>query len=103
VLRQMHALPMQHWSVAELASVAGMSRSAFAARFSRLVGTSPLDYLLRWRMRCAAHALLRTPASVGSIAFAHGYESEAAFSNAFKRVMGSSPRDFRGHSKGERA
>ena len=102
VLRQMHALPMKHWLVAELAAVAGMSRSAFAARFSKLVGTSPLDYLLRWRMRLAGRALLRTPASVGSIAFAHGYESEAAFSNAFKRVVGSSPRDFRGHNRGDR-
>ena len=95
VLAQIHAAPMKRWSVEELASIAGMSRSAFAARFSKLVGTSPFHYQLRWRMRLATLALQRTSVSVGAIAFAHGYESEAAFSNAFKRIVGQSPRQFR--------
>ena len=95
VLTRMHEAPMRRWTVEELASLAGMSRSAFAARFSSLVGTSPLDYLIRWRMRLAARALVQGTASISTIAYAHGYESESAFSNAFKRVMGSAPRSYR--------
>lgn len=98
VLTKMHESPMRHWSVDELASLASMSRSAFASRFSNLVGTSPLNYLIRWRMRLAARALVQSTASVSAIAYAHGYESESAFSNAFKRVMGSAPRAYRIHA-----
>jgi len=98
VLTKMHESPMRHWSVDELASLASMSRSAFASRFSNLVGTSPLNYLIRWRMRLAARALVQSKASVSAIAYAHGYESESAFSNAFKRVMGSAPRAYRIHA-----
>ena len=95
VLTKMHEAPMRRWTVEELASLAGMSRSAFAAKFSSLVGTSPLDYLIRWRMRLAARALVQSTASVSTIAYAHGYESESAFSSAFKRVMGSAPHSYR--------
>jgi AraC-like DNA-binding protein len=98
VLTKMHESPMRHWTVEELASLASMSRSAFASRFSGLVGTSPLNYLIRWRMRLAARALVQSSASVSAIAYAHGYESESAFSNAFKRVMGSAPRTYRVHA-----
>jgi len=95
VLARIHGAPLQTWNLDALADIAGMSRSAFSARFSRLVGTSPLDYVLRWKMRLAARSLRQTVAPISTIAYAHGYESEAAFSNAFKRVVGRAPRDFR--------
>ncbi len=76
-----------------------MSRSAFAARFKALVGNSPLDYLLRWRMRLAGQMLRKGSTSVSSVALAFGYDSESAFSNAFKRVMGMPPRRFREDKK----
>lgn len=91
----MHGAPTQRWTLAELASSVGMSRSAFALRFKNLVGTSPLDYLLRWRMRLAGQSLANSKASVSSIGLSFGYESESAFSNAFKRVMGLPPREYR--------
>jgi transcriptional regulator GlxA family with amidase domain len=91
----MHSAPMQQWMLDELAGSAGMSRSAFSLRFKTLVGTSPLDYLLRWRMRLAGRALSQSRASVSSIGLAHGYDSETAFSAAFKRVIGLSPSAYR--------
>ena len=72
----------------------GMSRSAFLSLFKRRVGTGPLDYLLRWRMRLAAKRLLAGKESVTTIALSLGYESESAFGHAFKRVTGHSPRSF---------
>lgn len=90
-----HEQPMRRWTLAELAGAAGMSRSVFALRFKTAVGNSPLDYLLRWRMRLAGRALLDGSASVSAIGRAHGYDSESAFSYAFKRVMGMPPRVYR--------
>ncbi|ATB46191.1 helix-turn-helix domain-containing protein [Corallococcus macrosporus] len=81
--------------VRELASAAGMSRSAFAARFKQLVGRPPLDYAIGWRMDLARDALRTTERTVGELAFAFGYESESAFSTAFRRVVGMSPRAYR--------
>jgi AraC-like DNA-binding protein len=96
-LRLMHADVAKRWTVADLAGAAGMSRSGFALRFKQLVGLAPLDYLVQWRMHLAARLLLRSARSVSSIAFDLGYDSESAFSNAFKRVMGCAPTTFRLH------
>jgi len=87
----MHADPKHRWSLATLASHAGMSRTTFAERFREVAGRPPLDYLTDWRMRLAAERLRRTGESVASIAFSVGYESEAAFSIAFRRVVGHAP------------
>jgi AraC-like DNA-binding protein len=94
-LRLIHHAPAQKWTLGALATSAGMSRSAFALRFKTLVGTSPIDYLLDWRMRQAGKALMTTKEAVFQIGLRAGYESESAFSNAFKRVMGHSPRAYR--------
>jgi AraC-like DNA-binding protein len=94
-LRLMHGDVTRRWKVAELAAAVGMSRSSFAERFRRLVGSAPLDYLLRWRMRTAARALEDPARTVSSVAYAWGYSSDSAFSNAFKRVMGSAPAHYR--------
>jgi AraC-like DNA-binding protein len=69
----------------------GMSRSAFAERFTSLVGQPPMHYLSLWRMQLAAQHLREGRGSVAQIAFDVGYESEAAFSRAFKRQFGTSP------------
>jgi AraC-like DNA-binding protein len=83
--------PGYGWRVESLAKAVSMSRSAFAARFQGLVGESPLEYLTRWRMQSAEHALVHTSDSVIEIAERFGYQSEAAFGRAFKRVMGRTP------------
>ena len=95
VLGALHADPARRWTLEELAGVAGLSRSAFAERFRRLVGAPPMDYLTRWRMLVAADRLRHSRESVASVALAVGYESESAFSTAFKRIMASSPRQLR--------
>lgn len=84
-----HHDPGECWSVGSLAAVATMSRSAFAARFTDLVGEPPMQYVTRWRMY-AADGLLRRGATVAVAGRAVGYESEAAFSRAYARVMGTS-------------
>jgi AraC-like DNA-binding protein len=86
-----HREPERRWTVAALAVEVGMSRSGFAARFRQLVGDGPIEYLTRWRMLLAGRSLARGE-PIGSIARSLGYESESAFSTAFKRVMGSTPR-----------
>lgn len=91
----MHAEPTRRWKLTDLAGIAGMSRTAFAKRFRDTVGQPPLDYLTIWRLRLAADRLRRTGASVASVALSAGYESEAAFSNAFRRVMGCPPGRYR--------
>jgi AraC-like DNA-binding protein len=77
--------------VAALASTAGMSRSAFAARFTRLVGEPAMHYVTRWKMHAARMWLAEGDASLGELASRLGYESEAAFCRAFKRFIGVSP------------
>ncbi|WP_338721905.1 AraC family transcriptional regulator [Devosia sp. XK-2] len=94
-VRAMHADLTRRWTVSDLAQEAAMSRSAFAARFMDVVGISPVSYLSRWRMLVASERLKRTDQPIGTIAFAVGYESEAAFSVAFSRIMGRSPRAYR--------
>ncbi|GAA2363318.1 AraC family transcriptional regulator [Saccharopolyspora halophila] len=93
-LRAIHAEPSHRWTLEELATVAMMSRSAFAANFRKRVGRPPLDYVIEWRMQLA-RAALRTDDSLTAIATSIGYKSESAFSTAFRRVVGVSPREFR--------
>jgi AraC-like DNA-binding protein len=79
------------WTVASLAAEAAMSRSAFAARFTELVGQPAMHYVARWRMHTALTWLKEGDVKLGEVASRLGYQSEAAFSRAFKRVMGVSP------------
>jgi AraC-like DNA-binding protein len=90
----MHDDPAHRWRLQQLAARAGMSRSSFALRFKETVGTSPLDYLTRWRMLLAGDRLESSGDPVSVIALSLGYDSESAFSTAFKRVMGCSPRQY---------
>ncbi len=83
--------PAHRWTVASLAAEVSMSRSAFAARFTEMVGESPMSYVRRWRMHLAVTWLKEEDARLGTLARRLGYRSEAAFSRAFKRVIGVSP------------
>lgn len=94
VIAAMHADPARRWTLADLARVGGMSRSSFAVRFKETVGEPVMDYLTRWRMMLAADRLASGRVSVATVAPAVGYESESAFSAAFKRSFGHSPREF---------
>ena len=95
----LHHEPQRAWSVQLLANEVAMSRSPFAAKFTALVGEPPLSYLTRWRMQLAAEFLLRERLNISEIAGRIGYESEAAFSKAFKRHYGQSPLAFRRQQK----
>src|SRR5688500_11820176 len=86
-----HREPGREWTVASLADQIPMSRSAFAARFTGLVGEPAISYVTRWRMQLAAAALRDEDATVAALADRFGYRSEAAFARAFKRVVGSPP------------
>lgn len=90
-----HARPTHPWTLEALARAAGISRTVFAQRFKALVGTTAMDYLTRWRMLMAADRLRAGKELVSSIAFSLGYESESAFSAAFKRTMGHPPTQYR--------
>ena len=94
-LRHIHASVERGTSLAELARVAGMSRTAFVARFKDLVGQPPLGYAIEWKMSLARDALRTTDRAIGAMAFELGYESESAFSMAFRREVGCSPRAWR--------
>jgi AraC-like DNA-binding protein len=89
-----HDDPAHAWTLEELASRAGMSRSKFALRFKERVGTSPMEYLTRWRILRAADRLTNSSASISDVSLAVGYESESAFGPAFKKAMGLSPRQY---------
>jgi AraC-like DNA-binding protein len=91
ILRQ----PGEPWSVTSLASHVGLSRSAFSARFRQLVGEPPMQYLTRARLAKAATALRNGPATLVEIAHSIGYDSEVAFSKAFKRSFGMAPGAYR--------
>lgn len=82
------------WTVDSLAKAAGMSRSAFAARFKDLLGQTPLEYVTEWRMQKAMQLLLERDKKLIDVALSVGYESDAAFSKAFKRVVGASPGEY---------
>lgn len=94
-LRLMHDQPLTAWTVGSLAIQSGMSRSAFAARFGKLVGETPMKYLTRWRLQKAAAMLNPGNAGVSEVASTAGYESIAAFSKAFKRIIGVAPGAYR--------
>jgi AraC-like DNA-binding protein len=94
-LRTLHADISHRWTLQELAEVSHMSRSAFAATFKARVGSAPLEYLIQWRMSVARDALRRQSMTITELATAIGYESESAFSTAFRRVVGISPAAFR--------
>ncbi len=95
VLSALHQQPAHPWSVAELARIACMSRSAFAARFHTVMRQPPLAYLVQHRLRLAARALRRQQHSVARISEQVGYGSESAFSQAFRRHYGVSPAQYR--------
>jgi AraC-like DNA-binding protein len=90
-----HARVEHHWTVEELAHEAGMSRSAYAARFKERVGLSPLEYVTRWRMFRAGALLRQGRLSTAEIAVRVGYENESAFAKAFKRTTGMTPGAYR--------
>jgi AraC family transcriptional regulator, alkane utilization regulator len=94
-LASIHGEPSRAWTVEELAREAALSRSALAERFTALVGEPPMQYLMRWRLALAAQALRAGSEAIGRIAERSGYESEAAFSRAFKREFGVPPAAWR--------
>jgi AraC-like DNA-binding protein len=95
VLSLLHALPNRPWTVDELAKEAAMSRAALAKRFVELVGQSPIQYLTSWRMHVARDLLQESTLGVGEIAGRVGYDSEAGFNRAFRRLVGSPPATWR--------
>ncbi len=98
-INAMHDDPAHRWTLQELGKRAGMSRSTFALKFKQTVGESPMEYLKRWRMLLAGDELVNSSDPISAVALSLGYESESAFSTAFKRVMGCSPRQYsRGRS-----
>src|SRR5262245_34468424 len=94
----LHARPYHAWTLEQLASEAATSRSALADRFAHLVGFPPIQYLTQWRMQLAAKRLTDPSAKVAAVAHEVGYESEAAFSRAFKKFVGRSPSRWRTRS-----
>ncbi|MCE4058673.1 AraC family transcriptional regulator [Pandoraea sputorum] len=94
-LRLMHGEPARDWHLEDLAQACAMSRTTFAFHFKKTAGVAPLTYLTEWRMRLAEKTLREEKTSVATLAQSLGYASESAFSNAFKRVTGRSPKAFR--------
>ena len=94
-LKAMHERVENPWTVETLAASAGMSRSAFALKFKELLGETPLAYLTDWRMYKATGLLQEDDRKLFEVAKSVGYDSDAAFSKAFKRVLGVAPREYR--------
>ena len=94
-LAALHRNPVRGWTIESLARNVGLSRSALAERFTLFVGQPPMQYLTNWRMQLAANYLLSGTDSVAVIANRIGYESEAAFSRAFKKAVGTPPSQWR--------
>jgi AraC-like DNA-binding protein len=90
-LALLHARPAHPWTLAELARESASSRSRLAERFTEMVGLPPMQYLTRWRMQVAANLLAQGGAKVAGVASEAGYDSEAAFSRAFKKATGMAP------------
>jgi AraC-like DNA-binding protein len=98
-LALMHHSPSRPWTLATLAREAGVSRSVLAERFRHYLDEPPMSYLTRWRLQLGRQMLASTSYSVARVAAEVGYESEAAFNRAFKRVFGSPPARFRRRTK----
>lgn len=96
-LAAIHRTPGEDWTVESLASIAGLSRSSFADKFRAVMGEGPAHYVAKWRMQMAGEWLAKD-IPIAEITERLGYESEAAFSRAFKRVMGEAPSRWRKHS-----
>jgi AraC-like DNA-binding protein len=94
-LALLHKRPEHPWTIAELATAVGVSRSALIARFTRYLPDPPMAYLTGWRLRLGAQALTSSSKGVADVAAAVGYESEAAFNRAFKRAFGVPPAQYR--------
>lgn len=94
-LAMLHAQPAHAWTADELAKASDMSRSAFAERFTGFVGMPPMRYLSHWRLQLAAVRLRESPRAIAQIAYEVGYESEAAFSRAFKQAFSVTPGKWR--------
>ena len=94
-LNALHKSPAQAWTLEELARAAGASRSVLAERFQHLVGSSPMLYLTQWRMMLAANLLSRSNAPLARIAEDVGYQTDTAFSRAFRREFGAPPATWR--------
>lgn len=93
-INAMHGDPAHRWTLQSLAERASMSRSTFALKFKEAVGEPPMEYLVRWRMMLAGDRLANSSDSIAVIAYSLGYDSDSAFSAAFRRVMGCSPRQY---------
>ena len=94
-LSAMHGAPARPWTIEELARDVGLSRSVLAERFADLVGMPPMHYLAKWRMQIAAGLLSSGTVNIATIANETGYGSEAAFSRAFKKMVGMPPSAWR--------
>lgn len=94
-LSLMHAQPAKDWTLEALSTEVGLSRSALADRFTEFVGVPPMQYLAKWRMQIASGLLTQGQSNIAKIAVDVGYESEAAFSRAFKKVVGMPPAAWR--------
>ena len=94
-LSLLHAQPARSWTLDEIAAATGTSRSALVGRFTQVMGYPPIQYLTRWRMQLAAKRLRERGAKIAGVAQEVGYESEAAFSRAFKRFSGQAPSEWR--------
>ena len=94
-LALMHGDITRRWTVDDLGREVGLSRSALADRFIRLIGVPPMHYLTNWRMQVATQRLRNTSAALAQVAETVGYDSEAAFSRAFKKAFGAAPATWR--------
>ena len=93
-LRLIHGEPGRAWRLDQMARACAMSRTSFALHFKNVAGEAPLSYLARWRMRLAEHALRSSDTPLATLAETLGYASESAFSHAFKRIVGVSPKRY---------
>jgi AraC-like DNA-binding protein len=90
-LELVHDNPAHGWTIANLAKSVGVSRSAFSARFTEVLDTTPMAYITSWRIRLATNLLQNSAESIATVAERVGYASESAFNRAFKREMGTPP------------
>jgi AraC-like DNA-binding protein len=102
-LTALHESPARDWTLEVLAQEAALSRSAFAERFTQFVGQPPMQYLANWRMQLATNYLRSGTESVAAVANRVGYDSEAAFSRAFKKALGTPPSEWRDQNVSGRA